>query len=166
MGTTAQIAGKGCSGTGINEDLAKRLHDNLGKTIVVVAEISSETRSENRKGDEKVGLVINTLEVAPDGLAAEHVRNLSSALHYERKLAEGTNDQQLPLPGDGPEPKVADVLAAGKAHEPHDYLESGEGEPGTVCDTCSQSSLASIHNVHDPADPDQDGDKNLNNPEE
>jgi hypothetical protein len=137
MSTTAKIASKGTKGTGITEELASTLHDNLGKTIVAVVEITAETRSENRKGDETVGLSIGTIEVAPDGMAADHVRELARSFHYERKLADGTADQTLPMPGDSPEPQVSEVLAAGKALEPHDF----DPIPGDEdhCDICGNA---------------------------
>jgi hypothetical protein len=133
MSTTATIESKGCQGTGITEELAKSLHDNLGKTIVAVVEITADKRSENRKGDEKVGLVINTIEVAPNPDTAEHIRELSHAFNYERKLVE--NGPTLPGTDDEPAPKVADILAAGDAIKPHEFVpfeEDGE----TVCDRC------------------------------
>lgn len=157
MTTTAQIAAKGCSATGITEEHAKRLHDSLGKTIVAVVEISSENRTENRDGDEKVKLVINTIEVAPEGMAAEHVRELARSFHYERKLAEGNNDQTLPLPGDGPEPKVTEVLAAGRKLEHHDF-EQDPAEPEAICLICGGGEAARVHQDI-PTDPEDEPDE-------
>jgi hypothetical protein len=145
MTTTAKIAAKGTKGTGITEDLAATLHDNLGKTIVAVVEITAETRSENRKGDETVGLSIGTIEVAPDGMAADHVRELARSFHYERRLAE--DGPTLPTPGDDIEPKVADVLAAGKALAPHTF-EADPVEPNT-CNVCGADDDAPLHGVLD-----------------
>jgi hypothetical protein len=157
MTTTAQIAAKGCSSTGITEDLAKRLHDSLGKTIVAVVELTSENRSENRDGDEKVKLVINTIEPAPEGMAADHVRELARSFHYERKLADGETDGQLPLPGDSPEPKVEEVLAAGEKLKHHAYdHDPFETEP--ICVVCGQTEDATIHqDIPEPdAEPDEE----------
>lgn len=112
MTTTAKIAAKGCTNTGLTEDLAKGLHDQLGKTIVAVVELTAETRTANKAGEETVVLSINTIEVAPNSLTEDHLRDLARAFHYERKLAE--DGPQLLEPGDGPEPRVADVLQFGR----------------------------------------------------
>jgi hypothetical protein len=133
MSTTATIESKGCQGTGITPELAKSLHDNLGKTIVAVVEITADKRSENRKGDEKVGLIINTIEVAPNHDTAEHIRELSHAFNYERKLIE--NGPTLPGTDDEPAPKVADILAAGEALKPHEFVATEE-DGKTICDRC------------------------------
>ena len=113
MTTTAKIAAKGCTNTGLTEEIASRLHDQLGKTIVAVVELTAEARSENKAGDEQVKLTIGTIEVAPNSLTEDHLRDLARAFHYERKLAE--DGPQLMEPGDGPEPKVADVLQLGRS---------------------------------------------------
>lgn len=134
MTTTAKIAAKGTKGTGITEQLAAALHDNLGKTVLAVVELRSESRGENLKGDETVHLAIQTLEVIPEDVgAAEHVRELAKVAHYNRKLAE--DGPKLPVPGDDIEPKVADVLAAGAALAPHVYLPVQEDD-NEVCDIC------------------------------
>ncbi|MDN4173944.1 hypothetical protein QWY28_13365 [Nocardioides sp. SOB77] len=109
--TTAQIAAKGCNSTGITEDLAKRLHDNLGRKVVAVVELVSAGRAEKLDGSEKVSLSILTIEPAPNSATEDHLRDLARAFHYERKLAE--DGPQLLEPGDGPEPTVKDVLARG-----------------------------------------------------
>jgi hypothetical protein len=112
MTTTAQIAAKGCSGTGITEELAKAYHDQLGKTGVAVVEFVADARSEQRSGDESVKISILTIEPAPTKETEDHLRNLAAAFHYERKLTE--DGPQLLEPGDGPAPKVSDVLQHGK----------------------------------------------------
>ena len=110
--TTAQIAAKGCSSTGITEDLAQSLHANLGKKVVAVVELVSEARSEKRDGKEKVVLSILTIEPAPNAATEDHLRELARAFHYERKLAE--DGPQLLEPGDGPAPSVKGVLEQAK----------------------------------------------------
>ena len=144
MSTTANIAAKGTQATGITEDIAKRLHDSLGKTIVAIVEISSEARTEKRNGDEQVKLAIGMIEVAPDGLAADHVRELARSFHYERQLAE--TGPMLPAEGDGPEPTVTDVIKHGQQFKPHPYLASTLSTDDTpVCDVCGQHENAAVH---------------------
>lgn len=109
MDTTAQIAAKGCKSTGITEDLAKTLYNQLGKKITAVVELSSHTRTENEDGKEKVVLNILMIEPAPTQETADHLRNLARAFDYERRLADG--QLQLETTSDL-EPKVADVLKA------------------------------------------------------
>ena len=143
MSTTAQIAAKGTKGTGITDELAKTLHDNLGKTITIVAEIRSESRGENLKGDETVKLAIQTLEVIPeDAGAADHVREIAKTAHYNRMVAQEGPDLEL----DGPAPKVADVLAAGQRFQPHPYLASTlSTDDNATCDVCGQHEGAAVH---------------------
>jgi hypothetical protein len=146
MTTTAKIAAKGTKGTGITPQLAAALHDNLGKTVVAIIELRSESRGENLKGDETVNLAIQTLEVIPEDIgAAEHVRELAKVAHYNRKVAE--DGPKLPVPGDSVEPKFEDVLAAGAALTPHEYVESGDGEPGTTCNVCGTADSEPCHEI-------------------
>lgn len=141
MTTTASIATKGTQSTGITEEIAKRLHDNLGKTILVIAEITSEARTENKAGDEKVKLSLGMIEVAPDGLAADHVRELARSFHYERQLADGQ-----PTLDDDIEPKVSDVLEHGAQFRPHPYLASTlSTDDNPVCDVCGHHEGAAVH---------------------
>lgn len=161
--TTAQIAARGCSGTGITEELAEKLHAQLGRKVVAVVELVSETRTEKRDGKDKVALSILTIEPAPDSLTEDHLRNLARAFHYERKLNE--DGPQLIAPGDGPEPTVKEVLAAGQALEPHQYEDTADAS----CARCGLAAGETVHNQdaldlhldqHDhPADePDTEGD--------
>ncbi|WGX98751.1 hypothetical protein [Nocardioides sp. L-11A] len=146
--TTAKIAPKGTSNTGITEDLAKRCHDQLGKKILAVVELVAEARAEKRNGDESVSLSILTIEPAPTTETEDHLRNLARSFHYERQLAAG--EAPTLEYGDGPtEPNVADVLATGARHEPHPYLSSSlaidDSEHGPVCDVCGQHEGAAVH---------------------
>jgi len=143
MSTTAQINAKGTKGTGITDEIAKALHDNLGKTITIVAEVRSESRGENLKGDETVKLAIQNLEVIPeDAGAADHVREIAKTAHYNRRVAEEGPDLEL----DGPAPKVKDVLANGDRYKPHPYLASTlSTDDNAPCDVCGQHEGAPIH---------------------
>lgn len=111
MTTTAQIAAKGCSDTGITEQLAEKLHNQLGRKVIAIVELVAEARTENRAGDEKVALSILTVEPAPTQLTEDYLRNLARAFHFERKL--GEDGPQLLGPDDGPEPTVKDVIDQG-----------------------------------------------------
>ncbi|WP_435744951.1 hypothetical protein [Nocardioides sp. SYSU DS0663] len=142
MTTTAKIAAKGCTNTGLTEDLAKRLHDQLGKTIVAVVELTAETRTENKAGDETVVLSINTIEVAPNSLTEDHLRDLARAFHYERKLAE--DGPQLLEPGDGPEPRVADVLQFGRS-----VITTDDGETRLLTDDDLNDPELDLDDQHD-----------------
>ncbi len=160
MTTTAQIAAKGCQNTGITEEIAKRLHDQLGKTVVAIVELTADSRTENRDGDEKVKLNIGIIEVAPEGAAAEHLREMARLFHYERQLADG----QPTLDGDdGPEPTVAQVLEHGAKFGPHPFLPVDAADDDGICDVCGQLQGAAAHAEHstipDPfaiPDPDHD----------
>lgn len=140
--TTAKIAAKGTKSTGITEDIAKRLHDSLGKTVVAIVEITSEARTEKKSGDEEVKLSLGMIEVAPNTMTEDHLRELARSFHYERQLADG----QPTLDGDDIEPKVNDVLAAGQQFRPHPYLASTlSTEDDPVCDVCGQLESAVLH---------------------
>ncbi|WP_085894219.1 hypothetical protein [Nocardioides sp. PD653] len=146
MTTTAKIAAKGCQSTGITEDLAETLHNNLGRKVLAVVELVSEARSEKRSGDESVVLSILTVEPAPNADTENHLRELARSFHYERQLADGQLTIQT---GDDIEPKVNDVLAAGAKHRPHPYLAStlstDDTEHGPVCDVCGLLETAAVH---------------------
>lgn len=128
MTTTAKIAARGCTGTGITEELAEKLHAQLGKTIVVVAELVAEARSEKRSGDEAVVLNILTVEPATMEFVEDYLRRMQRALHYERKLIE--DGPQLQVPGDHDEPSVDDVIGQGAGV----LREAEDGEPRLVND--------------------------------
>lgn len=131
MSTTAKIAAKGCQDTGLTEDLAKRYHDQLGRKGIAIVEFCSETRTEKRSGDETVGLSILTFEPAPSDLAEDHLRELARGFYYERGIADGQLALEETL-----EPKVADILAAGKPFTPHPFLPANSSEDNPICDVC------------------------------
>jgi len=133
MTTTAKIAAKGCNDTGITEDLAASLHNQLGKKVLAIVELVAEARSEKRNGDESVALSIITVEPAPDHMTEDHLRELARAFHYERQLADG----QLTIDSaDDIEPKVSQVLAAGQRHRPHPFLPADAALDNPICDIC------------------------------
>lgn len=146
MSTTAKIAAKGCTSTGITEELAESLRSRLGQNIVAVVELVSEARSEKRNGDESVVLNILTVEPAPNSTTEDHLRELARAFYYERKLHE--DGPQLGDPDDGPAPKIGDVINQGKGV----LTETEDGEPRLVTD----ADLADAQLDLDPDDPAHD----------
>jgi hypothetical protein len=144
--TTAQVAAKGCNSTGITEELAVQLHGQLGKKIIAVVEMVSETRSENRDGKEKVGLSILTIEPAPTADTEDHLRELARAFYYERKL--NSPDGQLTIETrDDLEPTVAQVVAEQKKAIPHEFLPALDAPK--ECEVCGKGTRAKVHNVPD-----------------
>lgn len=149
MTTTAKIAAKGCNNTGITEDLAASLHNQLGRKVLAVVELVAETRSEKRNGDESVVLSILNIEPAPEGLAEDHLRDLQRSFYYERQLADG--QMQISPDGDGIEPKVSDVINANPGLRPHPYVTSqlaiDDSDAGPVCDVCGKIEAEAIHHM-------------------
>lgn len=175
--TTAKIKAKGCSATGITEELAIKLHDQLDKKLIAIVELKSSSRTEKADGKQIVDLEILTVEPATDTLAEDHLREFARALYYNRAV----DDAQPTLDGnDGPEPTVKDVLGRGQslldhdadgeprlwdgttddgdqgndvdADQPHEFIDG----PDSVCtrDGCGKPAFAEIHlAAHD----DQDG---------
>lgn len=144
MTTTAKIASKGTSNTGITEELAKRCHDQLGKKVLAVVELVSEDRGEKRNGDERVTFSILTIEPAPNGMTENHLRELARSFYYERQLADG----QAPTLefGDNPEPDLTAVLAAGAKHQPHPYIASMlSTDDNALCDVCGLIEGVPVH---------------------
>lgn len=108
--TAAKIAAKGCSATGITEELAIKLHDQLGKKVMAVVELEAAARTEDSDGNQKVQLRILSVEPATEKIAEDHLREFQRALYYNRQL-----DDAQPTLGDGPEPTVKDVLGRGES---------------------------------------------------
>ena len=108
--TTAQIAAKGCQSTGITEDLAIKLHDQLGKKVMAVVELVAEARSEKKDGKQKVVLSILSVEPATENIAEDHLRNFQRAMFMNRRLHSEEEQPTLDT-GDDVEPTVADVIA-------------------------------------------------------
>lgn len=143
--TTANIAAKGCNSTGITENLAEKLHAQLGKKVMAVVELVAESRAENLKGKDKVTLSILTIEPAPDHHTEEHLRELARAFYFERALDEA----QPTLDGAGPERTVKDVMAAGAAHRPHPFLPVDAAQEDGICDVCGTVQSAGVHSTQE-----------------
>jgi hypothetical protein len=101
--TTAAIAAKGCQSTGITEDLAVKLHDQLGKKIMAVVELEAAARTENTDGKQKVALRILSVEPAVDEIGESHLRDFQRALFMNRRM----DEDQPTLDGDEPSPPAA-----------------------------------------------------------
>lgn len=175
--TTAQIAAKGCQSTGITEELAVKMHDQLGKKLMAIVELESVSRTENSEGKSTVQLRILSVEPATQQIADDHLRNFQRALYYERGVADG----QPQLPGDEPEPTVKEVAEARgeallqrddagevsglwdgntadeepapddpAAYEPHDYVDTAHATCGYH--DCGQPAAAPIHQQPDTED--------------
>jgi hypothetical protein len=130
VSTTASINAKGTNDTGITDDMIKSLHDNLGKAIVAVVEIRSESRVENLKGDEKVNLVIQTLEPATSSDAEDYLRQFARSMHRQRQV-ESPDHQPAIDTLDDVEPTVEEVIAAGQDHVAHTDDELPDPDPET-----------------------------------
>lgn len=114
--TTAKIRAKGCETTGLNEDLARKLFDaGAGKYLMAVIELEVvQPHGPDVEGKRSVDLVITQVEPATDTKLDEHLRDLTRALHANRKLHD-ENEQPTLDTGDDIEPTVAGVMAAGAA---------------------------------------------------
>jgi hypothetical protein len=117
-------AKRGCSDTGITEELATRIYNAAlnGKAteLVAIVRFTPDYTHEAVKGDVRsVDLAITAIEPVVDGklngLLVEHVRTVELALSRNRAIA-GAKDEALPFgEEDGPAPKVADIIAQGDA---------------------------------------------------
>lgn len=156
--TTAKIRAKGCENTGLDEELARRLHDGKpGKHLMAIVELRYvQPHGPDTEGKRAVDLVITQLEPTEDSNVEEHLRNLQRQLYYERQLAAGGDGQlQLNTQSDV-EPTVEETLLAGKRFEPHDYVQDPAKPAGQGCDTCGKPEFAKIHDAADRPDPSSD----------
>lgn len=152
MTTTANIAGHSCKNdSALTDRHAQDLHDNLGRSILAIVELTSSSRTEDANGNQKVKLELTNLEIVPTGLAEDHVRELQRLFHYERQR--DTDGPTLDY-DDGPAPTVASVLEHGQRFRPHPYLAStlstDDTEHGPTCDICGQIETAAAHTITDP----------------
>lgn len=149
--TTAQIKAKGCSGTGITEELARRFHDQLGLKMMAIVEFRSTQTHEEVGGKQKVDLEVLSIEPAIDeaGAAEEHLRGLQRAIYMNRKLH--SEDAQPTLDStDDIEPKVSDVIAAQAGAVPHDFVR--EGKSGN-CEVCGNDPFHQLHTTDEANEP-------------
>lgn len=144
--TTAKINAKGLDGTGFTEELAGDLFNKVGTHLMAVVDLQVvDRKGPNLKGKRGIELVIGEIEIAPNETVAEHLRELNRSFYYERQLA-GGQAPTLPLAGEGAEPDVETVLAAGAKHRHHPYLASTLSlDDNAICDVCGQIEAASVH---------------------
>lgn len=134
--TTAQILAKGCQSTGITEELAGQLHDQLGMKLMCIVELVSQDRGENLDGKECVQLKILSVEPATDNRDSDHLRDLQRAMYHGRKLHDEDAQPQLDGVGDV-EPTADQVIDRDRGtlptppdgdQPPWEYPQ-GEGQP-------------------------------------
>lgn len=144
---TGQIRAKRLGNTGITEDHVQEMFANKGGYHMAVVELRVDEVHDKVDGKRKVDLIIDNVELAPNDDTVAHLRNLQRSFHYERKLhSEG---ETLDIDGaDDLEPKVADVLAEGAKHTPHEFVDTPDGD----CDVCGQTGGAPVHqDIEEPA---------------
>lgn len=147
--TTATINAKGLDATGITEDIAAELFHKVGTHLIAIVDLQVvDKHGPNVKGKRKVTLSIDGIEPALDDNLAEHLRELTRTLYYNRQVA--TNGPTL---DGGDEPSVDQVLAAGAKHKPHPYLASTLSlDDDAVCDVCGQIEATAVHADRDQLD--------------
>ncbi|WP_154402722.1 hypothetical protein [Nocardioides speluncae] len=113
--TTAKIRAKGLESTGVTEEIANQMFTQVGRHFMAIVEMRvEEPHGPNAEGKRRVDLILTQVEPCNDDNLDSHLRELCRGLHYNRKLHDA--DQQLEIDTqDDIEPKVADVIAAGKA---------------------------------------------------
>jgi hypothetical protein len=145
--TTTQIKAKGCQATGLTDDLASKLYNNLGQRIMAIVELEAHDRASDADGNQKVGLRITMLEPAVDehGIGDAHLRELTRAMFMNRKL--NSPDEQLTIDSsEDLSPKVADVIAASPGIVHHDFVRGGRLDDDTViCEVCGESGDYYLH---------------------
>lgn len=117
--TTAKIAAKGLKATGVTEELARKYYDDLGSKHLAIVELTVDGRTEKTDGKQQVQLTLSMVEPSIDPTLDDHLRELSRAMYFNRKL-HSEDDQPALDSGDDIEPKVSDVLANGQALLEHD----------------------------------------------
>lgn len=151
--TTARIRAKGTDSTGLTEEDARRMHGEVGKHYMAIVELKvAQKHGPDAEGQRGVDLTIEQLEPAERGSDLEaHLRELTRTVYQNRAL--NSEDQQLQIETAGDlERSVPDVIAAGKAHEPHTF-EPDETTP-TACNICGAADEDPRHHADDqePAD--------------
>lgn len=163
--TTAKIRAKGLDSTGVTEELARRMHANIGGHYLAIIDLRVARQLNDDDGGHGVELVIDQIEPVVDGkldgAIVDHVRDIQAALYRNRKLLD--EGEQLPLDDDGgPTPAVKDILAQGlglfddepdddedgpdpddPTFEPHPFADG----PDALCVACRQPAGANVHHT-------------------
>lgn len=142
---TASITTSGLDGTGLTDEVARKLYSRRGRGTMAIVELVVDETGDKRDGTHKVKLAVASLELALDnGDMDDHLRELSKTLHYNRSLEGHTGTTT-----DGIEPKVSDVLAAGQRHRPHPFLPVDAADDNGICDVCGGIASAGVHSAQD-----------------
>lgn len=167
--TTAKIRAKACEATGLTEEIASRLFNQVGSHVMAIVELEvKEPHGPNTEGKRRIDLVLTQVEPSTDPNLDAHLRELTRTLYYNRQVAIGAEPT---LETEGPEPTVDAVIKANPGLKSHDYLSSmlamdNQGENGPVCDVCGKTETDRIHhmpatdpfNVEDDEDDEDDSD--------
>lgn len=151
--TTPKINAATGSGTGIDQELARKLFDKGPGTVIVAVVEMRVVKKHGPHLDDTTSVDLNIIGLQPvydDPETEDHLRNIKRRLWHERKVA--TDGETLPgVDGQaGEEPSVADLVTAGAKYEPHDFIQA-PGEPeDQVCDRCGKPKFAKLHNADDP----------------
>lgn len=143
----ASITTKGLDGTGLTEDVARKLYSRRGRKAMAVVELVVDETSDKRDGTHKVALAIAGLELVLDHTDIEnHLRDLQQTIYANRQRADGQMaiDEQL-----GGERTVADVLASGKSHRPHPFIVVDASVENPICDVCGGIEASAVHSTQD-----------------
>lgn len=152
----ASITTKGLDGTGLTEDVARKLYSRRGRKAMAVVELVVDETSDKRDGTHKVALAIAGLELVLDNADIEnHLRDLQQTIYANRQRADGQMaiDEQL-----GGERTVADVLASGKSHRPHPFIVVDASVENPICDVCGGIEASAVHSTQDILDEPDDED--------
>jgi hypothetical protein len=163
--TTAKIRGKGLDTTGVTESMAADLFNKVGTHFMAIVDLQVvDTHGPDIKGKRGVEIVIDALEPATTEDIAEHLRELTRTLYYNR----GVGHQPM-LPGHD-EPTVEGVMNAGAKHRPHPFLPVNAGEDDNpICDVCGSLETAPVHSTQDTlpnGDADDEPDEDLEDDED
>lgn len=113
---TAKIRAKGLEGTGVTEDIAKKMFHSQGKSTLAVVELVHKRKVDDDDTGRQVELVLRLVEPSTDETLNDHLRQLMRTMQQNRVLK--SDDQQLQIDvADDLEPTVEQVVAAGKHHE-------------------------------------------------
>lgn len=157
MTTTAAIRAKGLDSTGITEELAARMYNNVGGHYLAIVDLKVAFHGEDDDSNRKVALVIDQIEPVIDGklngAIVDHVRDIQAALHRNRMLAE--NGPQLPLDGQPTAPSTTEVLEQGKGVVGRDdqgpvILDDSPDDESWEYDHPEGTSVSSLPTVEDP----------------
>jgi hypothetical protein len=155
----ASITTKGLDGTGLTEDVARKLYSRRGRKAMAVVELVVDETSDKRDGTHKVALAIAGLELVLDHTDIEnHLRDLQQTIYANRQRADGQMaiDEQL-----GGERTVEDVLSSGRSHRPHPFIVVDASVDNPICDVCGGIEASAVHStqelISDAQDDDSEG---------